>query len=243
MDKSFVIGLGVTFVFGLLPFAFKDLSPVVTWGGLALGVIVILWPFIPLHPRFDRPLLLIAFALICLAGATGWIISLAGGDALTPVQSQVGLGGKGGSGTITNGNGLIFGGRGGRGSTAGGRGGDGGSGSIAGGTGVIIGGEGGDAGYIDSEGIAHGGAGGRSPLARLKELGLSSPGSEVYDLISTLRQEYIRSHNNLSAGMLSGTEPLPDDWVNKRFREMGVPWHYEGTPNGYKLASIAEPLK
>src|SRR5262249_3910880 len=40
---------------------------------------------------------------------------------------------------------------------------------------------------------------------------------------ATLRQEYILSHDGLSPGILSGTEPLPSDWEARRRTELG--WH------------------
>lgn len=74
-----------------------------------------------------------------------------------------GRGGKGGSGSIVDGTGLIIGGRGGRGGRPnGGRGGDGGSGTIKGGNGLIIGGDGGEAAQFGRPGL-----GAQSPLDRL----------------------------------------------------------------------------
>jgi hypothetical protein len=40
-------------------------------------------------------------------------------------------------------------------------------------------------------------------------------------LMSQLRQEYILSHDNLSPGMLAGTEPLPTEWLTARLSDLG----------------------
>lgn len=150
--------------------------------------------------------------------------------------SKPGQGGDGGSGTIINGSGAIYGGRGGQGGSSG-IGGAGGSGRIDGGNGIIIGGDGGSAGYIDAEGNSHGGAGGRSPLERLKELGLENPvTSKIEEHISRLKIEYIKTHPNVSREIINGTEGLPTEWVNNRFIELNIPWVYTKTPNGYSLS-------
>jgi hypothetical protein len=39
-----------------------------------------------------------------------------------------------------------------------------------------------------------------------------------------LRSEYILSHDNVSPGLLAGTEFPPADWTNKRLRELGEKW-------------------
>jgi len=41
---------------------------------------------------------------------------------------------------------------------------------------------------------------------------------------NTLRGEYILSHENVSPGLLSGTELPPADWMNKRLHELGEKW-------------------
>lgn len=81
MDKGIYIGyigIGLTVLLGLLPFVIKDMPPVLTWGGITCGIACIAWPFIPGHPRFDGPLLLVSLAVVSSAGAAGWWISLAG---------------------------------------------------------------------------------------------------------------------------------------------------------------------
>lgn len=39
-----------------------------------------------------------------------------------------------------------------------------------------------------------------------------------------LKGEYILSHENISSGLLAGTEPPPSDWMNKRLGELGESW-------------------
>jgi hypothetical protein len=43
-------------------------------------------------------------------------------------------------------------------------------------------------------------------------------------LLEKLRQEYILSHDNVSAGILAGTEQLPSVWVNERLKDIGEKW-------------------
>jgi len=43
-------------------------------------------------------------------------------------------------------------------------------------------------------------------------------------ILRILRDEYVQSHSNVPAGILSGVEPLPADWTNQRLRELGQSW-------------------
>lgn len=47
MDWQFKVGLGVALVFGLLPFAVKNMPTFVTWIGISIGLFLILWGIIP----------------------------------------------------------------------------------------------------------------------------------------------------------------------------------------------------
>ena len=44
------------------------------------------------------------------------------------------------------------------------------------------------------------------------------------DIITMLRGQYILQHDNISPGILEGTEPLPADWLSKKLRELGERW-------------------
>jgi len=52
MDWQFKVGLGAAFIFGLLPFAVKDMPHWVTWPGLTIGGLFIFWGLIPHHDNF-----------------------------------------------------------------------------------------------------------------------------------------------------------------------------------------------
>lgn len=43
-------------------------------------------------------------------------------------------------------------------------------------------------------------------------------------ILALLHREYILSHDNLSPGMLAGTEPLPKEWVESRLRQLAETW-------------------
>jgi hypothetical protein len=44
------------------------------------------------------------------------------------------------------------------------------------------------------------------------------------DIQKVLRGEYILSHENVSPGLIAGTEYPPAEWMNKRLRELGERW-------------------
>jgi len=55
--------------------------------------------------------------------------------------------------------------------------------------------------------------------------------------VDRLRGEYLNSHDGVSSAMQAGTEPVPDDWMNTRLKELSVRWTYAGQPGGgYTLA-------
>ena len=47
----YFIGLGIAVVCGIIAFAVKDFPPALSWGGVAFGVVFVLWERLPLDPR------------------------------------------------------------------------------------------------------------------------------------------------------------------------------------------------
>ncbi len=43
-------------------------------------------------------------------------------------------------------------------------------------------------------------------------------------ILSKLRQQYILGHDGISAEMMSGTAPLPKEWVEEQLKKMGEMW-------------------
>lgn len=44
------------------------------------------------------------------------------------------------------------------------------------------------------------------------------------NILMALRNEYVISHENVSAGIIAGTEQPPNDWVNTRLKQLGEKW-------------------
>jgi hypothetical protein len=73
MDLQFKIGIGVAVIFGFLPFAVKDMPQWLSWGGIALGLGLIIWSIIPVPQRLPiGPMIVGLVGLALLAGAFGW---------------------------------------------------------------------------------------------------------------------------------------------------------------------------
>jgi len=73
MDKAFYIGLGVAIVFGLLPFAVKEIPHWLTWLGIAIGVIIVIWALIkPIPSIINGPFALFMIGCACIAASAVW---------------------------------------------------------------------------------------------------------------------------------------------------------------------------
>jgi len=71
MDWQFKVGLGVAIVFGLLPFGAKNLPNWVTWPGVSIGILFIIWGILPGHQKIPNgPAILF---IVCIAGIVGSI--------------------------------------------------------------------------------------------------------------------------------------------------------------------------
>lgn len=60
-------------------------------------------------------------------------------------------------------------------------------------------------------------------------------------ILNALRNEYILSHDNISAALMAGTEYPPTDWMNERLRQLGERWRFNATKDemirsAYKVA-------
>jgi hypothetical protein len=74
MDWQFFIGLGIAVVFGFLPFAVKEMPQPVTWSGITIGVLFILWGAYVLLPGHQK--LPTGPALVLIASVAGIIASI-----------------------------------------------------------------------------------------------------------------------------------------------------------------------
>lgn len=54
-------------------------------------------------------------------------------------------------------------------------------------------------------------------------------------ILQSLTREYILSHDNISPGLLAGTEWPPIDWLNKRIKELGESWAVTPGQNSMEL--------
>ncbi len=46
-------------------------------------------------------------------------------------------------------------------------------------------------------------------------------------ILTNLRKLYVLSHDNISPGILAGTEPLPKEWVEEQLEKMGETWRQD----------------
>lgn len=183
-------------------------------------------------------LLIWGIIILCAFGYLGY-------SATRKSNRVVGVGGRGGSGTILGNNSTIIGGKGGDGGT-GGIGGDGGSGTIHGDNGNVVGGDGGNAGTPDGRG----GRGARSPIENsgaptsFWPFGSGGNGANApeynrrLEVLTNIRTEYINSFPNEAQFINAGIDPVPVNWVNKRLEEMQQTWRVEFNNGGYKLPPL-----
>ncbi len=70
----------------------------------------------------------------------------------------------------------------------------------------------------------------RAPLSEMQSVEKETSAKAQADanvrsnVLQRLTQEYILSHDGISAGLAAGTEKPPIDWMNKRLQELGYSW-------------------
>lgn len=73
MDWQFKVGLGLALVFGLLPFAVKDMPHWVTWPGISIGILFIIWGILPAHQKIQiGPAILFIAGFAAIVGSVAW---------------------------------------------------------------------------------------------------------------------------------------------------------------------------
>lgn len=78
MDWQFKVGVGLSILFGLLPYAIKDMPQSITWAGVVAGLLLIVWGFVPSHDKMAvGPTLLLIASLSGLVGSIVWYRSSA----------------------------------------------------------------------------------------------------------------------------------------------------------------------
>jgi len=77
MDWQFMIGIGAAIVFGLLPFAVKDMPHWITWPGITIGALLAVWGVVPNHEKIPLgPTILCIACLAGIAGSAAWYIDI-----------------------------------------------------------------------------------------------------------------------------------------------------------------------
>lgn len=76
-------GLGIAIFFGFLAFAVKNMPPAIAWGGVAVGLVLLVWRHLPFSASYNGALILAAGAFVLAASAAAWGISIhAGGSSI-----------------------------------------------------------------------------------------------------------------------------------------------------------------
>jgi hypothetical protein len=83
MDWQFKVGIGVAIVFGLLPFAVKDMPHWITWPGITIGALLAVWGVIPNHEKIPLgPAFLFIICSAGIAGSVAWYVDMSASSEL-----------------------------------------------------------------------------------------------------------------------------------------------------------------
>ena len=89
MDLQFKIGLGLTVIFGLLPFAIKDMPTLITWPGISIGLMLIIWALLPSGDRFSSgPIFLFIVSVAGMVASVAWFLQTPEIDFHQPSAQQ-----------------------------------------------------------------------------------------------------------------------------------------------------------
>ena len=82
MDWQFRVGVGLAIVFGLLPYAVKDMPHWLSWSGVALGILFAAWGMLPGHEKMPMgPAIWFLASVTSAVASLGWYYD--NGPALT----------------------------------------------------------------------------------------------------------------------------------------------------------------
>jgi hypothetical protein len=90
IDWQFKVGLAVGIISVLLPFAVKDMPHWITWPGLSVGFLFLVWAFLPAETKqaVGPALVTIAGIAITIAGLSWYIDVLYGDDKQPNISFQ-----------------------------------------------------------------------------------------------------------------------------------------------------------
>jgi hypothetical protein len=71
-----LVGIGIAIFFGFLAFAVKSMPAPLAWGGVALGLVIVVWRHIPVDPKYNGPLVIAAAVFVLVVAAVSWIFSI-----------------------------------------------------------------------------------------------------------------------------------------------------------------------
>lgn len=81
-------GIGIAVFFGFLAFAVREMPPVIAWGGVSFGVVLVVWKHLPIPERYTGPALVAAAGLIFCAGALAWALTLSGSSKIAAQRQR-----------------------------------------------------------------------------------------------------------------------------------------------------------
>jgi len=89
MARDTILGLGLTFALLFIQYRYRDMPAPITAAGIAFGVALMLWPYLPFPQKYNAPIFVALCLLALCVGVADWVYEIYSQTEITerPIQN------------------------------------------------------------------------------------------------------------------------------------------------------------